>query len=145
MSGTYGIEYPWRDGIYVLPVKADSADDAMERVRQAANLGRCFTPHGMESLAIKRTLVGEPCRQGAQLAWEAREMISVSSYSHMCRDEHAQIGHDDSSSERCPLCRAMDALHRLVYFDRAESKWRGCRIEDQDVTDIVGHVLVKPE
>ena len=52
MSKTYGIEYPWRDGMYLLSVKADSADEAMERVRQAANLGKCFTPHGMEPLAI---------------------------------------------------------------------------------------------
>ena len=52
MSKTFGIEYPWRDGMYILPVKADSADEALERVRQAANLGKCFTPHGMEPIAI---------------------------------------------------------------------------------------------
>ena len=52
VTKTFGVEYPWRDGTYVLPVKAYSADEAMERVRQAANLGKCFTPLGMEPLAI---------------------------------------------------------------------------------------------
>lgn len=31
-------------------------------------------------------------------------------YPHMCCDDHLQIGHSDSSSEMCPLCRALDAL-----------------------------------
>jgi hypothetical protein len=52
MSRTYGIEYPWHDGKYILPIEAESADDAMARVKQAGNLGRCFTPHGMEKIAI---------------------------------------------------------------------------------------------
>ncbi len=26
-------------------------------------------------------------------------------YAHMCRDEHEQIGHNDSEHEMCPLCR----------------------------------------
>ena len=33
---TYLIDYPWCDGTYVMPVKADSANEAMERLRQAA-------------------------------------------------------------------------------------------------------------
>jgi hypothetical protein len=28
-------------------------------------------------------------------------------YAHMCRDEHVEIGHNDSESEMCPLCRAI--------------------------------------
>jgi hypothetical protein len=27
-------------------------------------------------------------------------------YAHMCRDEHVQIGHNDSEHEMCPVCRA---------------------------------------
>lgn len=49
---TYLIDYPWRDGTYMLAVKADSASEAMDRVRQAANHGRCNTPHGATPLAI---------------------------------------------------------------------------------------------
>lgn len=26
-------------------------------------------------------------------------------YAHMCRDEHIEIGHNDSEHEQCPLCR----------------------------------------
>lgn len=29
-------------------------------------------------------------------------------YPHMCRMDHVEIGHADSSEERCPLCRAID-------------------------------------
>lgn len=37
------------------------------------------------------------------------------SYAHMCNDQHVQIGHDDSGDdERCPLCRAIDALEHIV-------------------------------
>lgn len=39
----------------------------------------------------------------------SRAMVSAT-YSHMCRDGHPQIGHRDSSSEMCPLCRAQAAL-----------------------------------
>ena len=49
---TFFIEYPWRDGMYLLQVPASDEVEAKERVRQAANLGRCFTPHGAEPLAI---------------------------------------------------------------------------------------------
>lgn len=66
------------------------------------------------------------------------------SYPHMCRDEHQQIGHGDSAHERCPLCRAMDALHQLVYFDRESGQWRSGRHADHDVTRVVGHVLPIP-
>lgn len=52
MSKTFGIEYPWRDGVYVMEVTADTPDEAMQRLRQAANLGKCFTPYGMEEVAI---------------------------------------------------------------------------------------------
>ena len=34
-------------------------------------------------------------------------------YAHMCRLDHDQIGHNDSSSEMCPLCRAIDELATL--------------------------------
>lgn len=49
---TFIIEYPWADGTYMLPVKADSMEDALARVRQAANHGRCNTPCGAEVIAI---------------------------------------------------------------------------------------------
>ena len=52
MMPTFGIEYQWRDGMYVLPVEADSAEDAMERVRKAAHFGKCFTPNGMQKAAV---------------------------------------------------------------------------------------------
>lgn len=32
------------------------------------------------------------------------------SYAHMCKTQHAEIGHNDSGEdERCPLCQALDA------------------------------------
>jgi hypothetical protein len=45
----YGIEYSWRDGMYVISLPAESADDAMERIRAAASRGRCYTPEGIEA------------------------------------------------------------------------------------------------
>lgn len=48
----YGIEYSWRDGLYSMTVMAESPEDAMERVRAAANWGRCYTPHGI-AMTIK--------------------------------------------------------------------------------------------
>jgi|SRR5215472_15222757 len=36
------------------------------------------------------------------------------SYAYMCRDDHVQIGPNDSSSERCPLCRALDAIDAFL-------------------------------
>ena len=35
------------------------------------------------------------------------------SYAHICRDDHIQIGHNDSSDEMCPLCRALNLLRRV--------------------------------
>jgi hypothetical protein len=52
VSKTYAIEYPWRDGTYVVHIQADTPDEAMDRVRQASNLGKCLTPHGTERVAI---------------------------------------------------------------------------------------------
>lgn len=34
-------------------------------------------------------------------------------YAHMCRDDHVQIGHNDSTHERCPMCRLRDTLDHL--------------------------------
>jgi hypothetical protein len=34
-------------------------------------------------------------------------------YAHMCRDEHVQIGHNDSEHEMCPLCQAKAEVGRL--------------------------------
>lgn len=31
-------------------------------------------------------------------------------YAHMCRDDHVEIGHNDSEHEQCPLCRALAML-----------------------------------
>lgn len=31
----------------------------------------------------------------------------------MCRDGHVEIGHNDSSSEMCPLCRAKNEIEEL--------------------------------
>ncbi len=36
-------------------------------------------------------------------------------YAHMCRDDHPQVGHNDSEHECCPVCRERDRA------DRAES------------------------
>ena len=43
----------------------------------------------------------------------------MQSYPHMCRSDHVEIGHADSSSEICPLCRAHDRIAELE--DRIES------------------------
>jgi hypothetical protein len=41
--------------------------------------------------------------------------FNIFTYAHMCRDQHVQIGHDDSGNdERCPLCRAIDALEQIT-------------------------------
>ncbi len=52
----------------------------------------------------------ETIRDNAEHAGDLHE----SSYAHMCRDGHAQIGHSDSSHEQCPLCRAMAALQTIA-------------------------------
>jgi hypothetical protein len=36
------------------------------------------------------------------------------SYAHMCRDGHVEIGHNDNSSEICPMCRLISAKDRLA-------------------------------
>ncbi|MGE0406241.1 MAG: hypothetical protein AB7F35_29765 [Acetobacteraceae bacterium] len=43
----YGIEYSWRDGKYSMSVWATSPEEAMERIKAAANWGKCYTPHGI--------------------------------------------------------------------------------------------------
>jgi hypothetical protein len=35
---------------------------------------------------------------------------STSTYPHMCRDGHPEIGHADSEHEQCPLCRTLAEL-----------------------------------
>jgi hypothetical protein len=50
------------------------------------------------------------------LVLKVKEQAMTYSYPHMCRDEHIQIGHNDSEHERCPLCRALD---RAVSAERA--------------------------
>jgi len=40
------------------------------------------------------------------------------SYAHMCRDEHIEIGHNDSEHELCPLCRAIN--ERDTAFQRGQ-------------------------
>ena len=35
-------------------------------------------------------------------------------YPHMCRDDHPEIGHRDSSEELCPLCRVLNALEHVT-------------------------------
>lgn len=37
----------------------------------------------------------------------------ASTYAHMCRDDHPQIGHNDGEQELCPLCRARSLLQRV--------------------------------
>lgn len=34
-------------------------------------------------------------------------------YAHMCRMDHTQIAHNDSETEQCPLCDALDDVHVL--------------------------------
>jgi len=54
---------------------------------------RCTEPHG---------------HTGAH-SWEKAQPESRGhSYAHMCRDEHVEIGHNDSEHELCPLCRAIN-------------------------------------
>ena len=37
----------------------------------------------------------------------------MSTYPHMCRMNHVEIGHADSEHERCPLCRVNDRAWEL--------------------------------
>ena len=39
---------------------------------------------------------------------DEQAMAARLTYAHMCRDEHVQVGHNDSESERCPVCRERD-------------------------------------
>lgn len=46
--------------------------------------------------------------------WARRaEEAEAKQYAHMCRDGHAEIAHNDSSDERCPLCRSLDRIAGL--------------------------------
>lgn len=38
----------------------------------------------------------------------------MNNYAHMCREDHVEIGHNDSENERCPLCRVLDALIEII-------------------------------
>lgn len=51
----------------------------------------------------------------------------MNSYPHMCRMDHLQIGHSDSEHERCPLCRALDALSYIVWV-------KDCGIDGENET-----------
>lgn len=52
-------------------------------------------------------------------------------YSHMCRDGHVQIGHNDSTEDRCPVCRERDRA------DRAEERYQ----EEHAIVDRVWEAL----
>lgn len=60
----------------------------------------------------------------------------------MCRDEHQEIGHSDSENERCPLCRAIDALSYILWvkdcgIDEPDpdhpGKYRNCTEQERDL------------
>ena len=53
--------------------------------------------------------------------------LTQSSYPYMCCDGHQQIGHLDSSSELCPLCRANNEIAALTArAEQAEQKGTQC-------------------
>jgi hypothetical protein len=58
------------------------------------------------------------------------------SYPHMCRDEHVEIGHSDSSDdERCPLCRVISALQSVLeendeFRATLPADWEGDTLHD---------------
>lgn len=69
------------------------------------------------------------------------------SYPHMCRMDHVEIGHRDSSEERCPLCRAIDDRDAaLARAEKAEEAIRLFKLDEQihheDMEAI--HKLVAP-
>lgn len=43
-------------------------------------------------------------------------------HAHMCRDDHVEIGHNDSESEQCPLCRVCNALIEIIQESGPEPK-----------------------
>lgn len=47
--------------------------------------------------------------------------MDIENAPHFCRNEHAPIRHWDSENERCPLCRARDALNAIdeIWYDDA--------------------------
>lgn len=47
----------------------------------------------------------------------------MNKYPHMCRDDHAEIGHSDSEHERCPLCRALGRVDRLEEALQKIAQW----------------------
>jgi hypothetical protein len=77
----------------------------------------CRVDHGIPSRCEKHALP-------APVVAEVRR-APLEHYAHMCRDEHIQIGHNDSEHERCPLCRAKDELESLRgRLRRQEQQWR---------------------
>lgn len=70
-------------------------------------------------------------------------------YAHMCRDEHTRIGHNDSSEERCPLCRAIDALSAIESLTADEIQARFGHSSSKTADEVgqkfaVYHLLVLP-
>lgn len=56
--------------------------------------------------------------QGAR---EQRDRLAARVQPHMCRMGHVEIHHSDSGDdERCPLCRARDALETIEDMDAEE-------------------------
>lgn len=70
-------------------------------------------------------------------------------YAHMCRDEHTRIGHNDSSEDRCPLCRAIDALSAIESLTADEIQARFGHSSSKTADEVgqkftVYHLLVLP-
>lgn len=55
--------------------------------------------------------------------------VSGNVFPHMCRDGHVEIGHRDSESELCPLCREIG---------RAESLESALRAAEARIVEILG-------
>lgn len=53
------------------------------------------------------------------------KLAETRSYPHMCRMDHEEIGHRDSSEERCPMCRMRDEYEAQL----AQYRWR--RVEEE--------------
>lgn len=97
-------------------------DDGIEYSRGYGD--QCLTCHSRD-IGYVSSEGRRFCKNCRRIAALESQLANAKSYPHMCRMDHIEIGHRDSSEERCPMCRMRDEYESQL--DRY--RWR--RVEEE--------------